>query len=84
MKSIERRISALESKSMESEQAIEAQMHREFLSKLTNGELHRLEAACIRTREWKLPLTDEEAEFLDMLDMRVLTGFNYGLLRHGY
>lgn len=67
MRLIERRISALESKSTESERAIEARKHREFLSKLTDEELSSLHDACERTQEWKLPLTDEEAEFLDML-----------------
>lgn len=47
--------------------AIEARKHREFLSKLTDEELDRLHDACERTQEWKLPLTDEEAKFLDML-----------------
>lgn len=46
---------------------IEARKHREFLSKLIDEELDRLHDACARTQEWKLPLTDVEAEFLDML-----------------
>lgn len=67
MKAIERRISVLESKSIESEQAIEARKNREFLSTLTDEELYRLHDICAKTQGWRLPLTDVKAEFLDIL-----------------
>lgn len=60
---IAKRIQALEPDII----AIKARAYREFLSKLTDVELDRLHNACERTQKWKLPLTNEEAEFLDML-----------------
>lgn len=52
---------------LEARQPSEDQAHRAFLSKLTDEELHQLEKACIRTQEWKLPLTDEESLFIEEL-----------------
>jgi hypothetical protein len=47
--------------------AVEARKRREILSRLTYEELCQLETACIRTQEWKLPLTDDEACFVEEL-----------------
>jgi hypothetical protein len=60
MKHIEKRLSSLEARQPKQEAP-------NILSKLTEDELRRLEAACIRTQEWKLPLTDEECAFLEEL-----------------
>jgi hypothetical protein len=54
--------------------AAEARKRREILSRLTYEELCQLETVCIRTEEWKLPLTDVEAEFLDMLRAKYTIG----------
>ena len=59
----ERRLDALEPDIA----AIEARKYREFISKLTDEELNRLHDAYERTPERKLPLTEEDAGFLDML-----------------
>jgi len=58
---LNKRVSVLESKHPD----VDKQETKAFLAKLTYEELHRLESICIRTDEWKLPLTNEESLFLD-------------------
>jgi hypothetical protein len=60
MKHIEKRLSSLEARQPKQEAP-------NILSKLTEDELRRLKAACIRTQEWTLPLTTEEVSFLEEL-----------------
>jgi hypothetical protein len=64
MKHIERRISSLEARQPPKGRS------RELLGKLTDEELDRLEKACIRTQDWKLPLTTEETVFIKGLEAR--------------
>ena len=60
---LNKRVSVLESKHPD----VDKQETRAFLAKLTIEELSQLENICLRTNEWKLSLTEEEAIFLDAM-----------------